>query len=46
MPIDSLQFDRSEQAAIAITGLSAYTTGFEIFVTRLILCRSKIGSAS
>ena len=36
VPIDSLQFDRSEQAAIAITGLSAYTTGFEIFVTCLI----------
>ena len=36
VPIDSLQFDRSEQAAVAITGISAYTTGFEIFVTRLI----------
>jgi hypothetical protein len=35
--IDSLQFDRSEQTAIAITGILAYTTGFEVFVTRLIL---------
>ncbi|MGH3195192.1 MAG: hypothetical protein ACRDNT_04510 [Streptosporangiaceae bacterium] len=36
VPLDSLQFDRSERAAIAITGISAYSTGFEIFVTRLI----------
>jgi len=36
VPISALQFDRSEQAAIAITGIWAYTNGFEIFVTRLI----------
>jgi hypothetical protein len=30
MPINTLPFDRSEQAAIAITGVSAYTQGFEI----------------
>jgi len=36
VPISTLHFDRSEQTAIAITGLSAYTNGFEIFVTRLI----------
>jgi hypothetical protein len=36
VPINTLQFDQSEQAAIAITGISAYTNGFEIFVTRLI----------
>lgn len=36
VPINTLQFDRSEQTAIAITGISAYTNGFEIFVTRLI----------
>jgi hypothetical protein len=34
--IDSLQFDRSEQTAIAITGIWAYSNGFEFFVTRLI----------
>jgi len=36
VPISTLQFGRSEQAAIAITGIWAYTQGFEIFVTRLI----------
>jgi hypothetical protein len=36
VPISTLQFDPSEQAAVAVTGLSAYTRGFEIFVTRLI----------
>jgi len=36
VPISTLHFDRSEQTAIAITGLWAYTNGFEIFVTRLI----------
>ena len=36
VPISTLQFDRSEQAAIAITGMSAYSNGFEIFVTALI----------
>lgn len=36
VPINTLQFDRSEQAAIAITGISAYTNGFEISVTALL----------
>jgi hypothetical protein len=34
--IGTLQFERSEQAAIAITGISSYTAGFEIFVTRRV----------
>jgi hypothetical protein len=36
VPINALQFDRSERAAAAITGMSAYSNGFEIFVTCLI----------
>jgi hypothetical protein len=36
VPIDTLQFDRSEQAAIAIIGISAYTQGFEIFMARCL----------
>ena len=36
VPINTLAFGRSEQTAIAITGISAYSNGFEIFVTRLI----------
>jgi hypothetical protein len=36
VPISTLQFGRSAQTAIAITGMSAYSNGFEIFVTRLI----------
>lgn len=36
VPINTLLFDRSERGAIAITGISAYTNGFEFFVTRLI----------
>jgi len=36
VPMDTLQFDRSEQAAIAIIGISAYTEGFEIFMARCI----------
>ncbi len=36
VPISTLQFDRSGQTAIAITGMSAYSNGFEISVTRLI----------
>jgi hypothetical protein len=35
-PFNTLRSDRSEQAAIAITGMSAYSNGFEIFVTALI----------
>jgi hypothetical protein len=34
--IATLECGRSEQAAIAITGISAYSEGFEIFVTRLL----------
>ena len=29
VPINALQFDRSEQTAIAITGIWAYTNGFD-----------------
>jgi len=36
VPIDTLSFAPSEQAAIAITGLTAYTAGFEIFMARSI----------
>jgi hypothetical protein len=36
VPISTLPFGRSGQSAIAITGISAYSNGFEIFVTRLI----------
>ena len=36
VPINTLQFGRSEQAAAALTGIWAYTSGFEFFVTRLI----------
>src|SRR5258706_7522094 len=35
-PINTLQFGRSEQAALAITGMSAYSNGFAISVTALI----------
>jgi hypothetical protein len=36
VPISTLRFEQSEQAAVAITGLLAYSQGFEITVTRLI----------
>jgi hypothetical protein len=36
VPIDTLRFEQSEQAAVAITGLLAYSRGFEFAVTRLI----------
>jgi hypothetical protein len=36
VPINTLMFERTNQAAIAITGLSAYANGFEISVTALI----------
>lgn len=36
VPIDTLPFAPSEQAAIAIIGLTAYTAGFEIFMARHI----------
>ena len=36
VPIGTLRFEQSEQAAMAITGLLAYGHGFEIIVTRLI----------
>jgi hypothetical protein len=36
VPISTLLFDQSEQTAIAITGISAYSNGFEIVVTRII----------
>lgn len=34
--IDTLQFGRTEQAAVAITAISAFAAGFEIFVTARI----------
>lgn len=36
VPIDTLPFAPSEQAAIAITGITAYTSGFENFMARHI----------
>jgi hypothetical protein len=36
VPINTLQFESSDQAAIAITGITAYSNGFEIVVTALI----------
>ena len=36
VPVNTLELGRSEQAAVAITGMSAYSNGFEIFVTALI----------
>jgi hypothetical protein len=36
VPIDTLPFAQSEQAAIAITGIRAYTEGFEILISRCI----------
>jgi hypothetical protein len=36
VPVESLLIDRSEQAAVAITGISAYSSGFEFSVTRLL----------
>jgi hypothetical protein len=35
-PIDTLHFDRSERAAIAIIGIAAYARGFEFFLARRI----------
>ncbi len=34
--MDTLHFDRSEQAAVAIIGIAAYTRGFEFFLARRI----------
>ena len=34
--IDTLHFDRSEQAAVAVIGISAYARGFEFFVARRV----------
>jgi hypothetical protein len=36
VPITTLPFAPSEQAAVAIVGLTAYTAGFEIFMARRI----------
>ena len=36
VPIDTLHFDRSEQAAVAIIGIAAYARGFEFFLARRI----------
>lgn len=35
-PIDTLHFDRSERAAVAIIGIAAYARGFEFFLARRI----------
>jgi hypothetical protein len=36
VPINTLRLGRSEHAAIAVTGISAYSNGYEIVVTALI----------
>jgi len=36
VPISTVAFGPSEQVALAITGISAYSSGFEVFVTQLI----------
>ena len=36
MPVNTLHFDRSEQAAVAITGIAGYAGGFEFFLARRI----------
>jgi hypothetical protein len=36
VPVATLPFERSGQTAVAITGVWAYSNGFEFFVTRLI----------
>ena len=36
VPIDTLHFARSEQAAVAIVGIAAYARGFEFFLARRI----------
>jgi hypothetical protein len=36
VPINTLLFARSEQAAVAITGISAHSNGFEFAVTHLL----------
>lgn len=36
VPINTLHFDRSGHAAVAITAISAYASGFEFFVARRI----------
>jgi hypothetical protein len=36
VPVDTLHFDRSEQAAVAIIGIAAYASGFEFFLARRI----------
>src|SRR5260221_3462696 len=36
VPIDTLQLGRTERVAVAVTGISAFAAGFEIFVTARI----------
>ena len=36
VPIDTLPLARTDQVAVAVTGLSAYSTGIEIFLTARI----------
>ncbi|MGH3278925.1 MAG: hypothetical protein ACRDNW_07290, partial [Trebonia sp.] len=35
-PVGTLQFDRTEPTAIAVTCVLAYSNGFEFFVTRVL----------
>jgi hypothetical protein len=36
VPVGSLKFDTTGPTAVAVTGLLAYSNGFEFFVTRLV----------
>jgi hypothetical protein len=36
VPVGTLQFDTTGPSAVAVTGLLAYSNGFEFFVTRLL----------
>ncbi|HEY3652769.1 MAG TPA: hypothetical protein VGL33_32700, partial [Streptosporangiaceae bacterium] len=36
VPAGILQFDRTEPSKVAVTALSAYSNGFEFFITRLL----------
>jgi hypothetical protein len=36
VPVSTLQFGQSGHTAIAVTGITAYSNGFEIFVTQII----------
>ena len=42
VPIDTLQLGRTGQVAVAITGISAFAAGFEIFVTARIRAGARV----